>query len=74
MSGLIQILPESLINQIAAGDLVITSGLEPNIPRGLVLGSVDSIIKEVRNPFQTAIIRSPVDFNNLDYVLVIIGE
>jgi len=60
--------------QIAVGDLVITSGLESGIPRGLVLGSIDSVIKEVRNPFQTAIIRSPANFNNLDYVLVIIGE
>ena len=57
--------------KIARGDIIITSGLEPEIPRNLVIGVVESVTKEVREPFQAALIRSLVDFNNLDYLMVV---
>ncbi|MEK7211547.1 MAG: rod shape-determining protein MreC, partial [Patescibacteria group bacterium] len=57
--------------KIARGDIIITSGLEPEIPRNLVIGVVESVTKEVREPFQTALIRSPADLNNLDYLMVV---
>jgi len=64
-----ELIPQNEV--VSAGDIIVTSGLETGIPRGLVVGTVDSVIKESRSPFQTAIVRSPVNFNNLDYVLVI---
>lgn len=64
-----ELIPQNEI--VSVGDVIITSGLETGIPRGLVVGTVDSVIKESRSPFQTAIIRSPVNFSNLDYVLVL---
>ena len=66
-----ELIPQNEV--ISGGDVIITSGLETGTPRGLVIGTIDSVIKESRSPFQTAIIRSPVNFGNLDYVLVIIG-
>jgi rod shape-determining protein MreC len=57
--------------EIKVGDLVITSGLETGIPKGLLIGSVRSVIKEIRDPFQSALIKSPIDFADLDYLQVI---
>lgn len=40
------------------GDLVITSGLEPLVPRGLLLGEIDQTQKNENDLFQTAFLRS----------------
>ncbi|MGC9049209.1 MAG: rod shape-determining protein MreC [Patescibacteria group bacterium] len=71
-SGLVQgkydlILEADLIpvdKDIAVGDYLITSGLENEIPRGLIIGEVESIEKKIDTPFQKAIVKpliSPAD-------------
>jgi len=40
--------------KIAPGDPVTTSGLEPGVRRGLVIGTVDQVIKNAQDPFQSA--------------------
>lgn len=41
---------------ISPGDTVVTSGLEPGIRRGLVVGTVDKVSREAQDPFQSAAI------------------
>lgn len=56
---------------ISIGDIVITSGLEEKIPRGLVIGTIKEIITEPNDLFQKAIIKQHVDYNKLSIVTVI---
>ena len=56
---------------IQADDIVVTSGIEPLIPKGLVVGKVQSVEVEERNPFKRATIVSPVDFDLLEIVAVL---
>lgn len=63
-----EILPEDTINE---GDLIITSGLGGLLPKGLVLGQVESISYQEADLFKTAVLRPIVDFNRLELVLVI---
>ncbi len=56
---------------IALGDTVITSGLEKEMPYGLIIGQVESVEKEVYEPFQRAIIASPVNLQDLTLISVL---
>ncbi|MBI2099613.1 rod shape-determining protein MreC [Candidatus Uhrbacteria bacterium] len=70
ISSSMKFIPQS--EQIETGNIVVTSGLEENIPRGLIIGTVESVIKEVRQPFQEATIKPLVDFKKLITVGVIL--
>jgi len=52
-------------------DLIITSGLEEFMPRGLLIGTVLSVKKEDYAPFQEAIIEPATDLSRLTIVGVI---
>lgn len=56
---------------IEIGDLIITSGLEESIPRGLLIGSVASIKKEDYAPFQEGIIEPATNLSRLTVVGII---
>jgi rod shape-determining protein MreC len=56
---------------IEPGDIVLTAGLGGEFPKGLVVGTVDTIIRQDVNPYQEARVRSPIDFTQLEYVFVI---
>lgn len=56
---------------VQVGDQVITSGLETAVPRGLLLGTVESVENEAYKPFQKAIVTSAVDLNKLITVAII---
>jgi len=58
-------------DEIKIGDTVITSGLEENIPRGLVVGKVSEINKENNELWQSATIEPLVDMNGLIIVSVL---
>ncbi len=70
LSSSMKFIPQS--EEIEIGDLVVTSGLEETVPRGLIIGTVESITKEVRDPFQEATIKPLVDFEKLITVAVIL--
>ncbi|MEK7580067.1 MAG: rod shape-determining protein MreC [Patescibacteria group bacterium] len=57
--------------QIKTGDMVITSGLEENIPRGLLIGDIISVDYNVNSLFQKAIIRPGLSINFLRIVSVL---
>lgn len=63
------LIPRDEIVQV--GDSVVTSGLEKNLPRGLVLGTIASIQNEAYKPFQEAILTPGVDVGRLTLVSVL---
>jgi len=69
-SGLVmtQIPLDAMVN---VGDLVLTSGLGGNLPRNLVVGQVQAVIKRDIDLFQSARLRPAADLNRLEFVLVI---
>ncbi|MEM7033422.1 MAG: rod shape-determining protein MreC [Chloroflexota bacterium] len=56
---------------ISPGDLILTSGLGNKFPGKLVIGQVTEVIQQDLELFQTARVRSTVDFGELDTVLVL---
>jgi len=57
------------INQtIKEGDLIVTSGLEENIPDNLIVGQIKSYQNSPEELFQSAAIESLVDFNKITMV------
>lgn len=67
-----ELIPQT--EEINEGDIVITSGVEEYIPRGLVLGTIDTVIKSEESLFQEAVIRLPVDLTKIHMVSVLKPE
>jgi rod shape-determining protein MreC len=59
---------------IMVSDQVVTSGLDPQIPRGLLIGEIAVSENESYQPFQQAIITSATDLNKLTVVSVLLGK
>lgn len=59
-----------LDSKLKKGDLVISSGFEENIPRGLVLGQIKELYFTDGEYFKIATVHSFVDFNYIDFVNV----
>ncbi|MCK5491198.1 MAG: rod shape-determining protein MreC [Candidatus Pacebacteria bacterium] len=63
-----------MINQaesLTEGDLVITSGLENQIPRGLVIGRILKINESANKIFKTADLELFTDFNKVEKVFIV---
>lgn len=59
---------------ITIGDTIITSGLEDGVPRGLTIGTVETFEKEPYQPFQSAVVVPPKNFNWITSVSIIRSE
>ncbi len=59
---------------VRVGDLIITSGLESGIPRGLLIGNVAAIEKEAYEPFQRATLSPAATLSSLSLVSIITGR
>jgi len=57
---------------IKEGDLVATSGLEQNIPSGLVIGRVIKVIKENNEIWQSAAIEPQINLDSLSIISVLL--
>ncbi|NOZ48911.1 MAG: rod shape-determining protein MreC [Chloroflexi bacterium] len=68
-SPLMDFIPNDI--EIAVGDIVITSGLGGNFPKGLVVGQIIEVIRNDNQMFQQAVVQPTVNFNRLELVLVI---
>ena len=64
-----KLIPQS--ETVEAGDLVITSGLEKAIPKGLVIGQIKSVNQEPEELFKDAAIATIIDFNKIILVNII---
>lgn len=56
---------------IAVNDLVLTSGIGGSYPKRLVIGQVVAVQKRDTDLFQQATVKPSVDFNQLEFVLII---
>ncbi len=56
---------------VRVGDLVVTSGLEKGMPRGLLIGNVAAVEKEPYQPFQTAVLHPEARLSNISLVSVL---
>lgn len=65
-------IPQATVLKI--GDMVVSSGLEQSVPRGLVIGKIIEIQKENNNLWQSATIEPILDINDLIIVSVILPE
>jgi rod shape-determining protein MreC len=59
-------------SDIKASDIIITSGLTDNYPKGLLIGRVISIGEEFSGLSRYAIVKPAVDLSNIEEVLIII--
>jgi rod shape-determining protein MreC len=59
-----------LTDQVTDGDSVVTSGIGGKFPRGIVIGQVQNSRLDDTKLFQEAQVRSLIDFNRLELVLV----
>lgn len=57
--------------EVVVGDIVMTSGLGGNFPKGLVIGQIVEVIQNDNRLFQQAVVQPTVDFDRLELVLVI---
>lgn len=60
------------IENIKQGDIVATSGLEKNIPRGLAIGRIVKVAKENNEVWQSASIEPLIDLDALSMVSVLL--
>jgi rod shape-determining protein MreC len=56
---------------VSLGDEIITSGLGGNFPKGITIGQVLEVNKQDFDMYQEAVIRPTVNFDQLEFVLVI---
>ncbi len=63
-----QLIPQN--EEIVVGDTIVTSGIEALMPRGLLIGRVEDIQTQEKSPFKTAIVSSPVAYDELDVVAI----
>lgn len=57
--------------KIEAGDVIISSGLGGDLPRGLIIGRVEDVESSDNSIFQKARLRPAANFRNLRHVLVL---
>ncbi len=57
--------------EISVGEIIMTSGLGGNFPKGQVVGQIIETMQKDNQMFQQAVVRPTVDFDRLELVLVI---
>jgi rod shape-determining protein MreC len=68
-SLLMDLIPQK--DAVHKGDIVLTSGMGSNFPKGLVIGQVVEVHQQDIEMFQRATVRPTVDFDHLEEVLII---
>ena len=56
---------------IAAGDLVVTAGINPRIPKGVLIGQIGSVLSAHNDLFKKLSVTSPVRQRSVEFVFVI---
>lgn len=59
---------------IKPGDLVVSSGLEPDMPRGLGIGTIEIVEKKPQEAFQEAVLKTIANLHNIEVVSVIVSS
>lgn len=56
---------------IVSGDLIVTAGIDRDIPKNLLIGQVDQVLSGENDLFKRLTLISPVKSHRLDYVFVV---
>ncbi|MDR3642154.1 MAG: rod shape-determining protein MreC [Candidatus Doudnabacteria bacterium] len=56
---------------LQTGWLVVTAGINPQVPKNIVIGQVSQILSSGNDLFKRAALLSPIDFSNLQFVFVV---
>jgi len=60
--------------KINENDLVVTSGLEENIPAGLIIGRISKVATTPEKYWQEALVEPAVDYQTIRLVTIIIPQ
>lgn len=63
-----QLIPQN--EEVKTADLIVTSGIEPLMPKGLVIGRIAEIQTQEKNPFKTAVVTSSVAYERVSIVAI----
>jgi rod shape-determining protein MreC len=63
-----------MLADVQAGDRVVTSGISGIFPKGLLVGTVRHVYRERHELFQSADIEPAVDFNQIEWVFVMLRD
>jgi cell shape-determining protein MreC len=58
-------------NGLEKDSLVVTAGINPQIPKNILIGQVGDLMSASSSLFQKATLLSPLDFSNLGFVFVV---
>jgi rod shape-determining protein MreC len=61
-------------NEVNVGDTVLTSGMGGVFPKGLPLGTVEKVVRNRRGMFQQIEVTPAVNFEQLEYLVIILQE
>jgi len=65
----IRLIPQT--EKLKQGELVITSGLEAEMPKGLLLGTISKVSRDPQSPFNIAYVSPIADLKRLSQLLII---
>jgi len=60
--------------EVSIDDVIVTSGLETDMPAGLVVGTVAAVERKAHDPFQSAIVRPMQDLDHVTVVTVLLSQ
>jgi len=60
--------------EVGIDDVIVTSGLEADMPQGLVIGTVAAVERRAHDPFQSAIVRPMQDLDHVTTVTVLLVQ
>ncbi len=60
--------------RVSINDIVVTSGLEENVPSGLIIGIVNTVTSDPTAPFQEAVLEPLGDVRRIHTVSIVISE
>ena len=63
-----------MLADVQPGDRVVTSGLSGIFPKGLLVGTINHVYRERHELFQSADIAPVVDFNQIEWVFVMLRD
>ncbi|PIS05503.1 MAG: rod shape-determining protein MreC [Candidatus Buchananbacteria bacterium CG10_big_fil_rev_8_21_14_0_10_42_9] len=72
LSTKVELIPGDV--EIEPGQIVVTSGLDPFVPAGLIVGEIERVEKKTNEFFQTAYVRPLVQLSEPSIVSVIVTE
>lgn len=70
LSMKMELIPQN--ETVRPGDLVVTSGLEKNISKGLLIAKIDHLTTQPNDVFQSALLNLLIDFDKIDIVSILL--